>query len=105
MTENSGGTNYNKWNKLTKDLLEEVEKEEEEEKQTAAESLGHTRIPYSEAEAKERAKAEIARKTKAGRYRYICRSLNSISTLTINISYLLLIEFVKTINFKSYSIG
>ena len=60
----SGGTNYNKWNKISNDLLTNLEKDDEREKEESAEALGHTRVPYSEAEAQEKAKAAMARKAK-----------------------------------------
>jgi len=77
-----GGTNYRKWDKVAVDLLEETENEEKVERGVASEALGHTRVPYSEAEAAERAKAEIARKAKEAMDAQQKRESNAICVLT-----------------------
>lgn len=61
----AGTTCYGKWDKVSKSLLAEVEKEEEQEKAESAEALGHTRQPFSESEAAERKKFEDVTKAKA----------------------------------------
>lgn len=61
----AGLTNYRRWDKVSKDLLAEVEQEDELGKAESAEALGHTRQPFSEAEAAEKEKLLQAKKTKA----------------------------------------
>lgn len=62
----AGRTNYDKWDKVTRDLLTETEqKEKDEEEQTKA-ALGlDGKYARSQAEAEEREKAKLLKKTKA----------------------------------------
>lgn len=77
----TSGTNYDKWNKLTKTLVNEVENEDKIEREVAAESLGQNRASYSEAEAEEKAKAAIARKAKEALDKQQERESNAIAYL------------------------
>jgi len=72
---------YQKWDNVTSSLLRETEEEEKIEKAACSEELGQTRIPYSEAEEKERAKLEISRKCKAALDKHQERESNAIVVL------------------------
>ena len=61
----AGNTNYRQWDKVTADLVEDVEKEEQQEKQETAKALGlDGKYARSHSEAEERKKAKDVRKAK-----------------------------------------
>lgn len=76
-----GGTNYNKWDKITNKLVNEAEEDEKLEKEKASEALGHNRVAYSAAQAEEKAKAEMARKAKEALDQHRQRESNATAFL------------------------
>lgn len=61
----AGRTDYGKWDKVTTDLVTEVEKEEEQEKEEQKKALGlDGKYAHSQAEAEERAKLSTVKKAK-----------------------------------------
>mmetsp|Transcript_19826 Transcript_19826/g.42713 ORF Transcript_19826/g.42713 Transcript_19826/m.42713 type:complete len:580 (+) Transcript_19826:78-1817(+) len=60
----AGRTNYRKWDQITSDLIDEVEKDEQDEKVQASEALGHSKHASSQAEADEMVKAAKVERTK-----------------------------------------
>lgn len=67
----AGRTDYGKWDKVTKDLITDVEEEEQNETEAQKKALGlDGKYARSEAEAEERKKAKDAKETKATLDRY-----------------------------------
>jgi Flp pilus assembly protein TadD len=62
----AGRTNYDKWDKVTRDLVSETEQTEKDEEEATKTALGlDGKYARSQAEAEEREKAEMLKKTKA----------------------------------------
>ena len=79
----AGNTNYRHWDKVTADLVQDVETEEQLEKEKTAKALGlDGKYARSHAEAEERKKAKEARKARKVLDRYQKRELGGMQTFT-----------------------
>ena len=77
----AGRTDYGKWDKITSDLIDEVEKNEQDEKVQASEALGHSKHASSQAEADEMVKAAKVERTKQMLDEYKKREEGIVQTL------------------------
>jgi hypothetical protein len=79
----AGRINYAQWDKVAKDLVQEADRHDEEEARKAKEALGlHGKYARSQAEADEKAKAELVAKTKKTLEKYQKRESQLMETLS-----------------------
>lgn len=81
MSRTAGRTDYDKWSRVTKTLVDEAEDDDRREREAASESLGQTRVSYSAAEEEERIKAAAAKKAKAALDRFRQTESNGVATI------------------------